>query len=185
LALAWGTTLILMWGCTTPFLKMPSHLADPVPPVGPGVSVTALMNDCISFGQNHRPKGLADVLLSLTTASRDFRPPAGTDGYVLRMIPLNKKAQPLPIVANVTILLCEDSRLADTSAPPPLRTWHIAAESLPDYWAAGTLLDGYLFRLDWADTPVPPGRYRLIVRLMDRGDKINRGFCQEITFEEQ
>jgi hypothetical protein len=166
-------------------VKIPSHLADPVPPAAPDVSVTALINDCTAFGQNHRLKGVADVLLSLTTVGRDFRPPAGADGYVLRMTPLNKKAQPLPIVADVTILLCDDSRLADPSAPPPLHAWHITAESLPDYWAAGTLLDGYLFRLDWADSSVPPGRYRLIISLMDRGDRTKRGFCQEITFEEQ
>jgi len=64
----------------------------------------------------------------------------------------------------------------------PLRTWQLSAETLADYWINTSLLDGFMFRLDWGQEALPPGDYIFLVLMEYQHKGLMESVCQQIEF---
>ncbi len=139
---------------------------------------------------------VTEIIIKYISTARNFHKPAGPDGYVIQIIPLNNQYHPIEQPADITICLFDDSPYVknaikntknanrflrekhypnaqqklntkqsiikkgpNTSHCQPLMLWHISHTNILRYWMHTVLLDGYVFRLDWDDNPLPPGSY--------------------------
>jgi len=174
------TILCLLGGCgaaNTP--GKPRRLAEPIEPLPD--------SDNVAYGidpqyQSARDKHAIQLVLSYFNNGRDFVAPAGADGYVLNVIPLNAKYQAFPVEGNVTISLWNNDSPNNKTTKKPLKIWRINDDVLPKYWQTTRLLDGYIFRLSWGSTPMPPGEYQFLVRMDYKQGKTIRTVYQHIVF---
>jgi hypothetical protein len=170
--------------------KIPTELAVPVLPThwdNPTASVKFReFQQCLYNSSQTLPAGpVAEVLLTYVSAGRDFHAPQGPDGYVLRIIPLDKNYRPVRGAADVNIVLAaETSRKNGSTLSTPVCFWQISAQNLEAHWTTSHLLDSYLFRLEWGTHQPGPGDYRFLVSYAYKHKKLTKTICREITFNE-
>jgi len=129
---------------------------------------------------------LREVVLTYVNSGRDFRSPAGPDGYLLRVIPLNRMMRSTEVAADLTIgLFAATEEVSEVLEMRPLCYWRIGKEELADYWVPTSLLDGYLFRLDWGANEIGPGLYRIVVKFEYEEAERRKIFCREMMIEDQ
>ena len=129
---------------------------------------------------------LREVVLTYVNSGRDFHSPAGPDGYLLRVIPLNRMMRSTEVAADLTIgLFAATEEVSEVLEMRPLCFWRIGKEELVDYWVPTSLLDGYLFRLDWGEKEIGPGIYRIVVKFEYEESGRDKIFCREMVIEDQ
>ncbi|MFC1782122.1 hypothetical protein ACFL02_00885 [Planctomycetota bacterium] len=184
-----------MWGLigrapTDAPLAAPS-LANPILPLPPqewtADDAREFYNGCFNAPQTPDPTALlGELLLSYKNSGRDFRDPPGPDGYVLQVIPVDRKYQPVQLIGRCTIILFNEPALnPDGSTGRPLYIWRILEQDLAKYWTPTHLLKGYLFKLDWGLEDPGPGNYELWVFLKYRNNNVVAGECRSLSFQEQ
>jgi hypothetical protein len=184
-----AATLILIVGCTSSRSPLSGDDATlkPITPVSDTPS-----------GKNNGPDwawclrsatalssltGVTHLVLIYASGGRDFRDPPGPDGYILRVIPLDKDRHPTSVSAEVHIGLFDNPPRPNSQGRLiPIQQWFLDAKQLKNYWRRDALLDGYLFPLDWGESSTPPGRYLFLV-YMNHPKKNNSAVCQQITFQ--
>ena len=187
LALIWGTLI----GCSPVEPPPPFRWAPPLLPLAPQAWTPAqardFYHDCFNHNESLDPAApLAELLLTYRSVDRDFRESAGPDGYVLQVIPLDHKYQPLQLQGHLTIILFAEPALKpDGSIGQPLYIWRIPAQDLVQYWTPTHLLQGYLVRLDWGRTGPGPGNYEFLVRLTYKNKNVFTSVCRALSFREQ
>ena len=128
---------------------------------------------------------IAKIILFYMTSGRDFGESIGPDGYVLRLVPLNKKSRPSQVDGEVVIGLFADSpKSYDISKSQPFICWRITEDILNQYWVRTSLLDGYLFRLDWGENKMKPGSYQLVVLLRYQHRGTEWSICRNVSFQD-
>ena len=162
----------------------PSVWGEPVVPMAVRTEADTEVGSgrCPADKVSDRKKIVADMLLFYVSSGRDFREPAGLDGYVIRVVPLDKKFRPVRVDGTVEIVLARESGPPGTAKV--LRRWRIGPEGLEEYWLQTSLLDGYAFRLDWGENDPGVGMYRLVVKLNYRGKKVTEIICRELVFDD-
>ena len=82
------------------------------------------------------------------------------DGYVIRVIPLDRQLRPAFAQAQLTIdLYAVGAGPLGQAGNRPLLTWQVAPSTAGLYWVKTRLLDGYVLRLDCGGHGPTPGRY--------------------------
>jgi hypothetical protein len=196
-------------GCgITAASKPPHSLKGPVPPLV-GEAATRFYQQARNKCENAPPvegdrDGVSELVLTCVSTGRDFYEPKGPDGFVLKVTPLDKHYRTVQTAANITIILyggqgAQVKRGRNTSGPSaeryhpkhrkvllsrPLRLWYVPANELADYWMPSRLLNGFLFRLEWA-REVPPGDYILSVIYERQERSGTQTICQEVFFQDQ
>ena len=128
---------------------------------------------------------VARIILFYMTSGRDFNESIGPDGYVLRLVPLDKKSRSVQVDGEVIIGLFADSaQKSDISKSKPLICWRITEDILSQYWARTSLLDGYVFRLDWGEAQLRPGSYQLAVQVRYQHRGTVWSICREVSFQD-
>ncbi len=96
-----------------------------------------------------------DLVLGSMMSMQDFKPPAGQDGYVLSIAPLNKDSKSIPIASGrLTICLYRHPHTSQPLDPSGLlRMWQLEPYELNRFWARTRLLDCYILFLDWQEPP--------------------------------
>ena len=176
---------VLISGCqSSKAPDQPLRLAEPIAPQAE--TILEPWNDCFEKPQPSGQKRLVtEMLLSYLNRGRDFRGPQGPDGYLLRVILLDRNSRPVRIPADVTVaLFAETGQKNYPARDRPVRLWQIRASNLDEYWTPSNLLDSYLFRLDWGPVGPGPGNYRFLVRLSYKQQNIRETLCSEITFQD-
>ena len=156
----------------------------PTVPIAPNPQTTISWSDIQSCRTQKPSKDIStpeELVLFYVGSSRDFRPPMGEDGFLIRIIPINAQSHSVPLTTPLKLILFAPSD-AQTA---PILEWDIPAKSLPTYWVNTRLLDGYLFRLDWDDNPVSPGRYIFAVMASPKSGSNQSRLCQTLMFENQ
>ena len=186
---------LILWaliGCTpTDAPSVPSPLAGPIFPLPPqewtADDAREFYNACFTAPQPPDPTALlGELLLSYINNGRDFREPPGPDGYVLQVVPVDRKYQPVQLIGRCTIILFEEPALkSDGSTGRPLYIWRILEQDLPQYWTPAHLLKGFLFKLDWGLEGPGPGNYELWVFLKYINENVVAGECRSLSFQEQ
>lgn len=124
-----------------------------------------------------------EMLLTYISRGRDFTPPGGADGYVLRVILLDDEFNSLPIKGSLFVgLFSAQQGRNDSGLRSALLRWRIAPGTLERYWYEGNVLSSYLLRLDWADETPLKGNYILAVRFEYMQGQEKRILCHEIPF---
>jgi hypothetical protein len=183
--------IFLIGGClSAKSQNIPTKLAEPVLGIywdNPTASIKLReFQQCLYSSNQTLPTGpVAEVLLTYVNAGRDFHTPQGPDGYVLRIIPLDKNYRSVRGAADVNIVLvAETSRKTGSTLSTPVCFWHISAQNLNAHWTTSHLLDSYVFRLEWGTHPPGPGDYRFLVSYAYKHKKLTKTICREITFNE-
>lgn len=191
-----AAVIVLAVGCSPRPSNGTVTVAGTLMPLDPGVGGPTLHPGSLCrghAGQAARTNNTAPVQQSgpieeliaiYVETGRDFHEPIGPDGYMLRVIPLDRELVPVHRPAQVTIGLFATGPTGEPIQGPPLRVWQVGERSLQDYWVPTRLLDGYLFRLDWGPTALERGRYVLCVRLDDRGTDGFSSVCAAIGFDD-
>ena len=164
-------------------------LAEPVLPAQDEeflASGQALFEECFAEPDESTDEDvLREVILAYVNSGREFRSPAGPDGYLLRVIPLNRMMRSTEVAADLTIgLFAATDDISEVLEMRPLCYWRIHREELADYWVPTSLLDGYMFRLDWGANEIGPGLYRIIVKFEYEESERGKIFCREIVIED-
>lgn len=178
--------IFLQLGCRTAKDEtFPRRLAEPVLPCGEILANEIIYSeeDLCRCLQQERPKDdlVAELILSYVNAGRDFREPAGPDGFVIKVIPLDNEYHPRKITGDVFVSLYDNQPEPENSSEKPLIQWHIPQARLDEYWTPMRLLDCYLFRLDWGEGNSFTGDYRLRVQLVYRQKDKLKCICKEIV----
>jgi len=187
-----GRILLGVWLCascetspmaTTPFLAPPVNALPQNDLIGQ--RLIRQIKECRGrTTQTLEKDPVAELLLIYVSSGRDFRPPTGPDGYLLRVIPLNKEYHPISVEAEVTIALYrERDFLKNRSWPDPLRIWQMPRQQIKNHWVISPDLDGYLFRLDWGLQDPGPGNYRFLVRFVYESKNKTITICRAMTFQ--
>jgi len=185
--------LLIAWlcaSCETSPKATPPVLAPPVNALPQndllGRQSISQVKEC--FGMTAQPSEkdpVTELLLIYVSSGRDFRAPEGPDGYLFRIVPLEKSYHPKPAKAKVTIALYRDQEL-DNNQPlsEPLRIWQIPRQQIENHWVISQDLDGYLFRLDWGLQGPGPGNYRFLVRFDYFHNEKNITICRAMPFQD-
>ena len=185
--------LLLGWSCASCEMsskKAPHSLAPPVNALPQndllGRRSIHQVREC--FGkttQTSQNDPVAELLLIYVSSGRDFRTPPGPDGYLFRIVPLNKDYHPIPVEAEVTIALCrERDFVKNRPGFDPIRIWQISRQQIENHWVISQDLDGYLFRLDWGLQSPAPGNYRFLVRFDYLSNEKTITICRAMTFQD-
>jgi hypothetical protein len=119
------------------------------------------------------------MLFILGTRGRDWRQPAGPDGYVLRAILLDENDKPVRADGMFRAFVVAGPNARDARA---VKAWRIGPEQAArrfseDQWP------GYLLELDWLDgLPTRHGVFMLVVRW--RGPDETARFTRNVIFED-
>lgn len=177
-------------GCQAPPPSGVDYLAPPIAPfstlaaAGP-TSYAELRQNCPGSHLDNVPRSaISDLVLMYDSSGREFRQPAGPDGFVLRVIPLGHASVPLDQPADFTIAAFPGEPDRIDTATRPVRTWRLPAPAAQRHWTHFQPLAGYIFRLDWGPVPLPTGRYLLLVRLEEHRRGRTRALCSQIAFED-
>ena len=189
LRLVLNRNILLVWffllaGCSnSERTDGPSPLAPPILPAAKMLVGKDYIETCIkNTGKKEADKPVAEIVLAYLGAGRDFRKPLGSDGYVLRVIPLDSSYSEVNLAADVFIGLYRSVDKNDLQGVSPLRLWQISSERLADYWITTSLLDGFMFRLDWGQEALPPGDYIFLVLMKYQHNGLTESVCQQIEF---
>ncbi len=183
-------TAWLCTSCTTSPKSAPTSLAPPVnalPQTDPiGRRAINQVQECVGKTTFSSEKNsVSELLLIYVSSQRDFRAPAGPDGYLFRIVPLDKSYRPIPVKAEVTIALYRDQEVVKSQPlPEPVRIWQIPRTEIENHWVSSQDLDGYLFRLDWGLQGPGPGNYRLLVRFDYIQEQKNLTICRAMLFQD-
>lgn len=115
---------------------------------------------------------------------REFHQPAGPDGYLLCVTPLDRKLDAVPVLADVSIGLFEMGTAGQDADRLPLRVWRVGRDDLSNYWTETNLLNGYVFPVDWGERPVARGEYLLYVIFGFGSQDDFVCLCEVVVFED-
>jgi hypothetical protein len=185
--------LLITWLCAS-CAKLP-QAAPPLlaPPVNAlsqndllGRQSISQVKECIgNTTQPSEKDPVAELLLIYVSSRRDFRAPEGPDGYLFRLVPLDKSYHPIPVKAEVTIALYRDQEWVKSHpGSDPLRIWQIPTQQIENHWVISQDLAGYFFRLDWGLQGPGPGNYRVLVRFDYFYNEKNITICRAMTFQD-
>ena len=181
------------WLCVSCETTTKTNSQSIAPPVNalrqddlPGARTVFQAKECSgNITQTSENDPVAELLPIYVSSFRDFRPPPGPDGYVFRIIPLDKSDHPIPVKAEVTIALYWDQDLEKNQpVPDPLRIWQVPRQQIEHHWVISQDLDGYLFRLDWGPQGPGPGNYRFLVRFDYLHNEKHITICRAMTFQD-
>jgi len=166
--------LVVLAGCQEQAARGPRAMTGPLWPMerGMGVALATAMGAC-ERGEGGKG-GPADLLVSYVQGGRDFAGEEGTDGYVLRVIPLSKSYSPIELEGNMVVALYEQG------GERPVRVWQMGGERLAGCWMETTMLPGYVLALHWGEVSPGPGHY--LFRMWYVGTEAEGAMCREISF---
>jgi len=106
-------------------------------------------------------KDVKDFLFIASPKGRDWRAPAGPDGYLLRVILLGRDEKPVRKDGKIQAFLVRNHGEKNAQA---VCAWEISPEMAADYYDESTW-PGYVLPLDWGKGPEKPeGCYLLVIR---------------------
>jgi hypothetical protein len=183
--------MIFVIGCGGPRPRpaVDQSMPQPIPPAM--ATASAGLNNGPDWSLCRQPRSaqanwpdVTEMILTYVTEGNDFREPAEPNGYLLRVIPLNKNYRPAPVTAQIHIGLFRNPLPQDPQERPrPIRYWFLNAEQLTQYWRKDAVLDGYLLPLDWGDAPPAQGSYLFLAVINDPA-KPEQAVCQQISFQD-
>ena len=185
----WNLVLMVLTGCPAAVLPA-APLAAPVAPIAPAdwtpEEAQEFSQACFSAPEPlNRTDPIAEVVFNFNHGLRDFRPPAGPDGYILQIIPLNRDFKSTPLTGRLTFILFAGSALTqDGSIGSPVHIWRIDPSDLRQYWRPSALLECYLFQLDWGEVLPQPGNYEFVVHIAYEQDHKVVNICRAVSFYE-
>jgi len=187
LVLKWNILLlcfVLPAGCgNSKRAAVPLRLPPPILPAAETTSGANHVEECVNnTNEKEADKPVTEIVLAYVGSGRDFRHPSGSDGYVLRVIPLDGSHHEVKLAADVFINLYSSVDAGNLQGSVPLRIWQLSAETLADYWINTSLLDGFMFRLDWGQEALPPGDYIFLVLMKYQHKGLMKSVCQKIAF---
>jgi len=122
---------------------------------------------------------VTDMLFILGGRGRDWRGPAGPDGYAVRVILLGANGQPVTAEGNFQAFLVASP---DKSNARAVCAWSLAAEQT-ERRLRHDRLSGYLLQLDWGQSPVASDDTFMLVIRWASLDGYSR-FTRNVVFEE-
>jgi len=190
-----GLVLLGLSGCQSQ--NRPDHRTVRLEPIAPmplsnQLSETqpafpSLTGSCSEATLNQKPDSpITELLLVYNNTGRDFQAPDGMDGYLLRVIPINRKYQLTRIEGSLSVFLYDDLSQAENNKDLlPIRFWQIPSVDLDHYWLETSLLDGYTLPLAW-DSPPPAGtgRYIFLVQFRYEIQQEHYLICNTLTFQD-
>lgn len=190
-----GLALMGLPGCQSQ--NRPDHRTVRLEPIAPmplsnqlsetQPAFSSLTGSCSEAALNQGPDStVTELLLVYSNTGRDFQAPDGTDGYLLRVIPINRRYQLARIDGNLSVFLYEERSLVeDNEALLPIRIWQIPSVDLDHYWLKTSMLAGYTLPLAW-DSPPPAGtgRYIFLVQFRYEIQQEHYLICNTLTFQD-
>jgi hypothetical protein len=162
---------------------VPLRLPPPILPAAKTTFGPDYVEECVNNTSiKEADKPIAEIVLAYVGSGRDFRDPQGSDGYVLRVIPLDSSHHEVKLAADVFIGLYRGVDKDNLQGSVALRAWQLSADTPADYWIATSLLDGFMFRLDWGPEALPPGDYIFLVLMKYQYKGLMESVCQQIEF---
>jgi len=166
--------------------EVPRRLADPVRPSLETDWESMIGSTANTGGEQNTGTATEQIANELAllyvNSGRDFHEPKGLDGFVLQVTPLNQKYETVRDKAEVTIALYPGGPTGATEKP--MRVWHIPGGELDQYWNHTKLLDGFVFRLEWGERPLPRGDYKFVVCFDYQQAKAKQVLCRKIDFQD-
>jgi len=124
-------------------------------------------------------KDIKDFLFIASPKGRDWRAPAGPDGYLLRVILLDRDEKPCRKDGRIQAFLIRNHGSRDAE---PICAWDISPTMLSDYYDESAW-PGYVLPLDWGKGPKKTdGCYLLVIRWISPDGKAR--LTRNTIFEE-
>ena len=173
--------LVYAAGCASP-IPVPVRVGVPEGPEP--ILPQQFVND-FNFQAPNDAGPLDRMMMFYMDTGRDFRPPVGLDGYLVQIVPLDKKNHPFRIsraIVTIGLYSNEPNAPIPPENAPPLRLWQVISPQLDRYWTTATLLNGYSLPLAWGETPLPPGQYYINVQVSYQTGGEWRNHAGQLTF---
>ena len=140
---------LLAAGCSQQ-ATVPPPLSNPLQPMtasqltDPGKTVAA--------ARTTDGPAVRDLLVMMSDVPQDFDSDGRLDGYVIRVMMLNREGQPIRQVGLLRFELIPDKRIGHVM---PITVWEAGPQRLPGDWRETRILPGYAFYLRWLPTNEP------------------------------
>ncbi len=169
---------LLAAGCSGRTLVAPP-LAPPIGPTGTDDLAEERYYEWVDESDVTEGSPVKEMVLMLGVAGREWREPAGPDGYVLRALLLDDEGRPSREEGRFEVFAVVHPAGPE---PRPLAAWNITVEQADDRFRGG-ITPGYLLELDWGrPDPTPEGLTMVVVRWMDE-DREYR-ITRNVVFED-
>jgi hypothetical protein len=185
---------VLVFSCQPQPARQSPAALGPIPAVADtantpekNTSFSALIESCV-FSQTNSLTGtlVKDLLLVYSNNGRDFMAGEGSDGYILRVIPISQKYESVRIPAQMSIYLYENV-ISDTgdSNVFPCCVWQVPDTVLDQYWSKSAMLDGYTLPLHRDHPPIyEGGEYLFVVRMVYKQNKQTFTICNLLNIQD-